>query len=348
MKPFEEVVEHTLYDFVQNSPLKTICDNVGPDKYVNFSPYLVNEILRMSTPYHGVAFALKTVFDRMRALCSEVATELAQRFEYGVKFKARRSITMKCERLPLPQVTIEEIEEDETGVLFPLKVRQIMLYDRLHKELEQYSEAKQTECNVLTVFLDENTHLYSVLLPYKAIEYKLSAPNDQHVKTYEQLEFANKKLTLQLQSYERLIDEAKGHRDNALTSVARLNLEVNARVVAGQDEAFLKLRQQCDAAQLELSKNRVSASRVEQLEGTLKSLQAKLKVEREKNKQLLGGGKMTTSTTITSKNLPYPYPVPLGATATTTTTRNGSGGTTSYINIYDEDVIPSLKKRKLV
>lgn len=195
---WRHTIEKTLYRFTRNSPLRTIGPLIGQAYYGNFSPFLVDEILRMATPACGIHMALQAIVDTMNDVCNEAANVILQESSTLTTLStAPVSITLLCETVNIPSITHDQLIANEDLIhTTPLQVRHIVTNDRHRDWLNQYKDANKETVNIFTVRLGPgNTkgsastgrYVTSVLMPLNTPQYRLQPMHEPYSNTYEDL-----------------------------------------------------------------------------------------------------------------------------------------------------------------
>lgn len=210
------IAQHALVDYIQTSPLKTVSEQIKPDHYKGFTPFLIEEIVRLATPHHGISLSLRTILDALDMVCKEACLLIGRQERFGEEYKKPRPITVYVEHLPLPLVSLALEEEDqERWLALPLGLRQILMYDKDRQWLAKYRELGFSEMNVFSVRIGEATHLLSMLIPCSTLSYTLRLEKDDYLTSYELLLHEHQTNLFRLHSIER---------------VAKNNAQINAAV----------------------------------------------------------------------------------------------------------------------
>lgn len=214
---WRNTIEMSLYNNIASSALKKIANFIGSDHYVNFYPFLVAHTMSMSTASYGVSWAITSVIETMRDVCNEAAniilTESSDRANIP---KTPVAITLLCETLDMPEVTLDQIDSnDELVDRTPLQVRHILTNDRNRGWLEQYKNAGAEKIIVFTVRLGPGTtratpttgrYIVSILLPLTAPTYRLAPKHESHSHTHEDLEVKFRNQLIELTAHKRMAE----------------------------------------------------------------------------------------------------------------------------------------------
>lgn len=240
--------EKTLCSFIMNSPLKNISSNIAPDYYANMSPFLVDEVIRMSNAIDGVKMALQTTIETMNDTCKEATHRIL--CENG-DFKTKQSITLLCETLPMPSATLEQLEsDDDLRERLPLQIQHVLSNDRHRKWMAHYRKAGAKTINVFTVKMgpgvakasaETGRYIVSVLMPFCPANYRLTTMNESYSQSYEELNSVYRKTVIELDSHKRM--QAAQDPSN---KGAKYSKQEEAQILAGQiqqkEHAHLKAR----------------------------------------------------------------------------------------------------------
>lgn len=240
------IAQHAIVDYIHASPLKTISEHIKPDRYKGFTPFLVNEIIRLASPHHGIGLSLRTIIDSIDMVCKEACLLIGRQERFGEDYAKPRPITVYVEHLPFPSVTsLLEEQDQEQWLRVPLAIRQILMYDRDRQWLAMYRELGHTEINVLTVRIGDASHILSMLIPCCVLHYSWRMEKNDYLTSYEQLLHEHQTNLFQLHSMQRVaknnaqittairLDEL----NNLKREVARLNSATpSAEVVKQRQE----------------------------------------------------------------------------------------------------------------
>lgn len=289
------IAQHALIEYIQSSPLKSVSEQIKPDHYKGFTPFLIEEIIRLATPHYGIGLSLKTIVDALDMVCKEACLLIGRQERFGEDYKKPRPITVYVEHLPLPSVSpILEEEDPDRWLTLPLGLRQILTYDRDRQWLAQYRELGFPEMNVFSVRIGESTHLLSMLIPCCVLQYSWRMEKNDYLTSYEMLLHDHQTNLFQLHSIQRIaknnaqinaavrLDEL----NHLKREISRLNQSTPSKeVIARQEEqanlidtllkqnATLQLRMEATRERYE-DTEQVSrmAKRIESLEQTNKKL----------------------------------------------------------------------------
>lgn len=235
--------EEQMFHFIQASPLKNFITNLAPDFYGNLSPFLINEIIRLSNPIDGCRMALQTILECMKDICKEAIHKI---LDENNDFKTKQSITLLCESLPIPSVSLKDIDlNDELRDRTPTQIQDILINDRHRGWLPHYIQAGVHTINVFTIKIgpgvtkatpDTGRYVVSVLMPLHAQAYHLSAREETHSQSYEELNHLYRKTLIALNSHKRMA------ADDLVGTGNKRTVQEEATLLAGQiQEKELKM-----------------------------------------------------------------------------------------------------------
>lgn len=198
------IAQHAIIDYIQSSPLKNISESIKPDHYKGFTPFLVDEVIRLATPHHGIGLSLRTILDSIDMVCKEACLIVGRQEHFGEEYKKPRPITVYVQHLPLPRVSLTLEEEDqEQWLRLPLGTRQILMYDKDRHWLAKYREMGHPEINVFTVCVGDSTHILSMLIPCCVFHYSWRMERNDYLTSYELLLHEHQANLFQLHSIQR-------------------------------------------------------------------------------------------------------------------------------------------------
>lgn len=274
-REWRNTIEKSLVNFIQRSPLKNISDNLGPDFYVNMSPFLVREVMRMANALCGVHVALHVTLETMEDICRDAVHRLLDSQTNDLKTK--QSITLLCESLPMPTVISErQLREDETlKNHMPLQIQHVIENDRHRAWLTQYKQAGATTINVFTVKMGPGTekatpetgrYIVSMLMPIVTPMYRLTAAHEPHANSYEEIDAAYTRALIELDSHKRMLKQCQG----GSLPLSKHTLHEEAMILAGQlqDKRVVELKRQCDQQRIQIG---VLTNTVQEMVGVLHS-----------------------------------------------------------------------------
>ncbi len=196
----KDIIEKELVEYIKNSPFERITDKLGPVKYTGLGSLMLEDILAMSTPYYGVNYAIKTMFDMLDMIALETATIIARDFDCAKDLKTNtRSLHVVYQRVPIPKTDFEQIK-DSTDVAAGVEpwIRELVYYDRETNFIDEYKKRGVPLINIVTIKLGSNTTtttttttttkpLLNVLMPFVVRHYTPSLVDDKYLVNYATL-----------------------------------------------------------------------------------------------------------------------------------------------------------------
>jgi hypothetical protein len=177
----------------------------NPTTIRGFTPFLVDEVIRLATPHHGIGLSLRTILDSLDMVCKEACLIIGRQEHFGEEYKQPRPITVYVEHLPLPRVSLALEEEDqERWHRLPLGMKQILMYDKDRHWLAKYREMGHPEINVFSVCIGDSTHILSMLIPCCVFHYSWRMERNDYLTSYELLLHEHQANLFQLHSIQRV------------------------------------------------------------------------------------------------------------------------------------------------
>lgn len=276
-REWRHTIEGTLSRFLQSSSLKHISANIAPDYYGNISPFLVKHVLNMSNGIYGVHIALHVILETLRDVMNEAIhrilaenttpllasqTSLQENNLYGManskdkmqqqqqqqqqmkqKEVTKQSITLLCETLPMPTVTLAQLDENEKlRNATPLQVIHLLQNDVQRGWFAQYRQVKATNIHVFTVKLgpgqskatpETGRYVVSVLMPLTPPPYRLVPGHEPHSKTFDQLDSLYREVLIELDSHRRMAQHTNRTGANG-GALSKHTIQEEARYLASQ------------------------------------------------------------------------------------------------------------------